>query len=116
VDKEAAHRRLVGAVVRSIEVLAGYLLLDSPAGWRGCAPGLKGRFVLDDVVGDPSVVLNRVLHTPWLGPGLVIALLLLVTLRGVRRAGTKPLHRMIRPPELERYRGVIPKRHRDLEV
>jgi hypothetical protein len=63
----------------------------------------------------PALVLWA-LHIPWLGPGLVLAFVLLVTLRGTRRAAHKPLHRSFRMPKLERYRGEIPRRHKDLEI
>lgn len=63
----------------------------------------------------PGLVLGA-LHIPWLGPGLVLAFVLLATLRGTRRAARKPLHRRFRMPKLERYRGEIPRPHRDLEL
>jgi hypothetical protein len=63
----------------------------------------------------PGLVL-KALHIPWLGPGLVLAFLLLATLRGTRRMAYKPLHRTFRMPRLERYRGEIPRQHRDLEI
>ena len=61
-------------------------------------------------------LLLRTLHTHWLGPGLVLAFLLLVTLRGTRRMAYKPLVRRVHAPKLDRYRGTIPRRHRDLEI
>lgn len=61
-------------------------------------------------------LMERALDIPWLGPGLVVAFVLLITLRGTRRAAYKPLHRRFRMPRLERYRGEIPRRHRDLEI
>ena len=61
-------------------------------------------------------LLWRAWQTPWLGPGLVLAFLLLVTLRSARRVATKPLHRSFRAPRLERFRGEIPRRHEDLEI
>jgi hypothetical protein len=61
-------------------------------------------------------VLNRAWHTTWLGPGLLLGLILLVTLRRARRVARKPLHRQIHRPKLERYRGVLSRRHQDLEI
>ena len=61
-------------------------------------------------------ILSNALDVPWLGPGLIVAFVLLITLRGRRRAASKPLHRRFRMPKLERYRGEIPKQHRDLEI
>ena len=60
--------------------------------------------------------ISRVMDTPWLGPGLVVGVVLLLTLRGTRRAAYKPLHRIFRVPKLERYRGKAHRPHRDLEI
>lgn len=76
----------------------------------------SGRFVLAAKLPDLGGLLFLALHTRWLGPGLVLAFLLLATLRGARRAAYKPLHRQVRPPRFERYRGTIPRRHQDLEI
>jgi hypothetical protein len=72
--------------------------------------------VLGSRLPDLPQLALRALHIPWLGPGLVLAFLLLATLRGTRRAARKPLHRSFRMPKLERYQGEIPRRHQDLEI
>jgi len=92
------------------------LLLNRHIAWRIPPALAQERFALGAKILDLPGHLNRTLHTPWLGPGLVIALLLLVTLRGKRIKAYKPLHRRFRMPRLERYRGEIPRRHRDLEI
>lgn len=77
----------------------------------------RGRFALATAkLPNFGMLLLRVMHIPWLGPGLVLALLLLATLRGTRRTSRKPLQRIVHAPKLERYRGTIPRRHRDLEI
>ena len=63
-----------------------------------------------------AAMLVQAMHIPWLGPGLVIAFLLLATLRGTRREAHKPIQRRVHAPRLERYRGTLPRRHTDLEV
>jgi hypothetical protein len=65
---------------------------------------------------DLPALLFRAIHTHWLGPGLVLAFLLLATLRRTRRMAYKPLARKIHSPRLDRYRGTIPRRHQDLEI
>jgi hypothetical protein len=92
------------------------LLLNRHVAWRIPPAVGQERFALGAKMLDLSHLLGQSLHTPWLGPGLVIALLLLVTLRGKRTKAYKPLHRRFRMPKLERYRGEIPRRHRDLEI
>ena len=92
------------------------LLLGSITAWLTPLAGARGRFALAVKLPDIAGLAMRALHVPWLGPGLVLAVLLLVTLRGTRRRAFKPLHRRFRMPRLERYRGDIPRRHRDLEI
>ena len=96
--------------------LAILLLLNRHIAWRIPPAVGQERFALGANMLDLPSLMNRILHTPWLGPGLVIALLLLVTLRGKRIKAYKPLHRSFRRPRLERYRGEIPRHHQDLEV
>jgi len=96
-------------------VVAFLLLKDHPA-LSGPPAGSRGRFALTAALPNIPALLVRAMHTHWLGPGLVLAFLLLITLRGTRRAAYKPLVRRVRQPKLERYRGVTPRRHRDLEI
>jgi len=77
---------------------------------------IRGRFVLGLKLASVPSLISGALDIPWLGPGLIVAFVLLITLRGRRRAATKPLHRRFRMPKLERYRGETPRRHRDLEI
>lgn len=92
--------------------VVSFLLLSLP----NPPTGARGRFALITKLPDFPSLLLRVMHIPWLGPGLVLAFLLLITLRGTRRMAYKPLERRVRQPKLERYRGAIPRRHRDLEI
>ena len=78
-----------------------------------CAPG---RFSLAAGLPRLAAMLLQAMHIPWLGPGLVIAFLLLVTLRGTKPEPHKPLQRIVHAPRLERYRGTLPRKHKDLEV
>jgi hypothetical protein len=75
----------------------------------------RGRFALTAKLPDMPALFARAMQVHWLGPGLVVAFVLLITLRGTRRMAYKPLERRVRAPKLERYRGLIPRRHRDLE-
>ena len=93
-----------------------FLLLCGHPGWRAGAALVRGRFVLCARMADLPGLMSKALDSPWLGPGLVVAVVLLLTLRGTRRAAYKPLHRIFRMPKLERYRGKIPRPHRDLEL
>ena len=91
-------------------------LLGPIAAWLNPLALARGRFVLAAKLPEFASLLTKALNVPWLGPGLVVAFVLLITLRGTRRAAYKPLHRRFRMPRLERYRGEIPRRHRDLEI
>jgi hypothetical protein len=102
--------------VRSLGSFAVFLLLNRHLAWRLPAAAIRGRFVLGVKLATVPAILSNALDIPWLGPGLIVAFVLLITLRGRRRAATKPLHRRFRMPKLERYRGKIPRRHRDLEI
>jgi hypothetical protein len=93
-----------------------FFLLGSLAAWLIPSAHARGRFVLGAKLPELPGLVQRVLDIPWFGPGLVVAFVLLITLRGTRRAAYKPLHRRFRMPRLERYRGKIPKRHQDLEI
>lgn len=91
---------------------AAFLLLS----WQTFPAVGTGRFVLGAKLPDLTKWVLSGLNVPWLGPGLVVAFVLLITLRGTRRMASKPLHRRFRMPRLERYRGEVPRRHQDLEV
>lgn len=95
--------------------LAAFLLLN-------CLPALA-------IVREPllltadltySQFFQRVIHTPWLGPGLVIGILLalvaLMTHSADKPKNAKVLVRKFRAPRLERFRGALPKNHQDLEI
>jgi hypothetical protein len=56
------------------------------------------------------------MQTPWLGPGLVLAVILILTLRRTRANARPAVRHNIPAPKLERYRGVAPRQHRDLEL
>ena len=95
---------------------AVFLLLNILFAWRGTPAQAQGRFALGASYFDPAGLLVRAMHIPWLGPGLILAAFLLLTLRPMRRMARKPIYRAMRAPHLERFRGVIPRRHRDLEL
>jgi hypothetical protein len=59
---------------------------------------------------------QRILHTSWLGPGLILAALLLITRPRAKSQKERRFVRIFHEPKLERYRGISPKRHKDLEV
>ena len=101
--------RCLGSVVVLL-LLNNHLALPNPPA------GERGRFALTAGLADIPAWLVRAMHIPWLAPGLVLAFLLLITLRGTRRMAYKPLQRRVHQPKLERYRGVIPRRHQDLEI
>ena len=101
--------RCLGSVVVLLLLNNHLALPNSPAGERG-------RFALTAGLADLPEWFARAMHIPWLAPGLVLAFLLLITLRGTRRMAYKPLQRRVHQPKLERYRGVIPRRHQDLEI
>lgn len=91
-------------------------LLGSITTWLTTPAAARGRFVLGAKLPDVPGLVSWALNVPWLGPGLVVAFVLLITLRGARRMVSRPLRRRFRMPRLERYRGEIPRRHQDLEI
>ena len=93
-----------------------FLLLDILSARRDVSAWVQGHFALTASQFDISDLLTRAMHIPWLGPGLVLATFLLLTLRRTRRVARHPICRTVRAPNLERYEGVIPKRHQDLEL
>lgn len=102
--------------MRCLGSVASFLLLNGDFALANPPAFARGRFALSAKLPDFGGLVLKVLHIGWLGPGLVLALILLVTLRGARRRAYKPLQRIVRRPKLERYRGVIPRRHQDLEI
>lgn len=74
------------------------------------------------LTADPNYpqAFQRVIHTSWLGPGLLIAVVLvvfaLITRSPDKHKKVKVLERKLRAPRLERFRGALPKNHRDLEI
>jgi hypothetical protein len=67
-----------------------------------------------------SAFFERVIHTTWLAPGLVLGLLLMLFVLLTRPADKskkkQELVRKFRAPRLEPYRGASAKRHQDLEI
>jgi hypothetical protein len=102
--------------VRSVGSFVVLLLLDIHSASPTASAASAGQFALAAKLPDIPTLLLRAMHTPWLGPGLVLAFLLLITLRGARRMAYKPLQRKVHQPRLERYRGLIRRKHRDLEI
>lgn len=102
--------------MRSLGSFVVLLLLNGHSAWRTLPAAARGRFVLGAKLADLPGLISKALNVSWLGPGIIVALVLLITLRGTRRAAYKPLHRRFRVPELERHRGEIPRQHRDLEL
>lgn len=113
---EPQHRKLQEVDVRSLGSLAFFLLLNGHTAWRIPLTLLRGRFVLGASMADLPGLASRALDIPWLGPGIVVGVVLLLTLRGTRRKAYKPLHRIFRMPGLDRFRGKRPRPHRDLEI
>lgn len=58
----------------------------------------------------------------WLEPGLIFAGILLLLLiffyprRSAESRDERPVHRVFRAPDLSRFHGIAPRRHRDLEA
>lgn len=102
--------------MRSAVSIAVLLLLDC---LRASADE-RGPLVLAVVSPHYRELFQQVIHTSWLGPGLVLAVLLvlLASSAGSRHKPRKKrgLVRKFRTPRLERYRGTFPKDHRDLEI
>ena len=106
--------------MRSAVCTAVFLLLDC----LRASAGMREPLVLAAASTGFPKLFQQVLHMSWLGPGLIVALLL-----GLLALATQPADktkndkakktlelRRIRAPRLERYRGTLPKRHRDLEL
>jgi len=92
------------------------LLLD----WTTLLASARGH-LLSAWTAASAVHLRSAIRQPWLGPGLVIAAVLLLW-RG-HQPETENVSRLsdlakrrFRKPSLERFQGVPPQAHRDLEV
>ena len=101
--------------VRSVVSAAAFLLLDC----LRASAAERGPLLLAAVSIGPDLF-QRIIHTSWLGPGLVLAVILalFVLMSGSSR---KPMEnhglvRRFRTPRLERYRGVPLRQHQDLDV
>lgn len=103
-------------MVHSLGSVATFFLLNGHDAWRIPSGAAEGRLVLGAGLPHIPGFLFQALDIPWLGPGLIVGFVLLVTLRGRPRTSSKPLQRRFRMPKLERYRGMIQRRHQDLEV
>lgn len=100
--------------MRSLGSFVVVLLLEMHSAWPRPGAASAEHFALAAKLPDISTGFLRALHTAWLGPGLVLAFILLATLRGTRRRAYKPLQRKVHEPKLERYRGIVPRKRRDL--
>ena len=115
-DAEATQPRRRELAVRSAVCIAVFLLLDRlPA-----PPTAREPLVLAAASARYVEVFQQIIHTSWLGPGLILAvfLLLFVLVTGPtdKPNKTRGLVRKFKAPKLERYGGKFPKNHRDLEI
>lgn len=106
--------------MRSGKIMAALLLLVGPKGRASLLAWARGLSALVAGVGW-WVPLRDTVRLPWLGPGLLLALVLLISL--LARRGTpdeEPVHRMakrsFRAPRIEEFRRLPPRNHSDLEV
>jgi hypothetical protein len=102
--------------VRSGLTFAVLLLLDLLFAPRHSAAEVPSGSALAAASPNLTAWLAWAMHTPWLGPGLVLAAILLLTLRRTRKTPFRPVRHNVPPPRLERYRGSPPRQHQDLEV
>lgn len=85
------------------------LLLD----WLNLLVWARGYFALREW----ALRAESMLREQWVWPGLVLALLFIVSHRGrAARDGRSGLQRTFRRPRLERFSEVHPSHHQDLEV
>lgn len=102
--------------MRSMVSTAAFLLLKALHG-----PALRraSLALAAESTGLPQLF-TRAIHIAWLGPGLMVAavlvILTLMTRPSRKSRQQRRLVRIVRQPSLERYRGVFPKNHRDLEI
>ena len=102
--------------MRSGLTFAVLLLLDLLSAPRPSAAEAPGGAAFAAAYPNVSAWFAWAMHTPWLGPGLVLAAILLLTLRRTRSMPPTPVRHNVLPPKLERYRGSPARRHKDLEV
>lgn len=102
--------------MRSGWTFAVLLLLDLTFVPRYCAAEARGRYVSAAAYPNLSAWFTWAMHTPWLGPGLILAAILILTLRRTPAHPRLPVRHNVPPPRLERYRGVTPRQHQDLEI
>jgi hypothetical protein len=95
---------------------APFLLLDC---LRASVTGREPSALAANSTSYPELF-QRIIHTSWLGPGLLLALflMLLVLRNGPSRKPREKqgLVRKFTAPRLERYRGLLPRDHQDLEI
>ena len=102
--------------MRSGWTFAVLLVLDLLLAPRQCVAEAADPSAFAAAYPNLSAWLTWAMHTPWLGPGLVLAALLLLTLHRTRTPARTSVRHNVPTPRLERYRGVSPRQHRDLEV
>ena len=102
--------------MRSGLTFAVLLFLDLLLAPRHSAAEVQGQSVFATAYPSLSAWVAWAMHTPWLGPGLILAAILILTLRRTRTAAHPPVRHNVPSPRLERYRGVAPRQHQDLEV
>lgn len=102
--------------MRSAVSIAAFLLLDC---LRASADERKP-LVLAAASPNYHELFQQIIHTSWLGPGLFLAILLVLLVSSTgsthkprKRSG---LVRKFRAPKLDQYRDTFPKDHEDLEV
>lgn len=102
--------------MRSGSVFAVLLLLDLLFAPRSSVAEAQSQSVFAAAYPNLSAWFGWAMHTPWLGPGLILAAILILTLRRTRTNSRPPIRHNVPKPRLERYRGVAPRRHQDLEL
>jgi hypothetical protein len=102
--------------VRSGWTFVVLLLLDFLFAPRHSAAEAPGLSAFAAAYPNLSGWLASAMQTPWLGPGLVLAAILILTLRRTRATPRPPVRHNVPAPKLDRYRGVARRQHRDLEI
>lgn len=102
--------------MRSGSTFVVLLLLDLLFAPRHSVAEVLGHSAFAAAFPNLSAWVAWAMETPWLGPGLILAIILLLTLRRTHRSPHLPVRRNVAPPKLERYRGVRSRQHRDLEI
>lgn len=102
--------------MRSVSQCAVLLLLDLTFAARPSVAEATACSALATALPSITSWLAWAMHTTWLGPGLILALILLLTLRPAPKTPETPVRHLFRRPRLERFRGLAPRTHRDLEI